>query len=47
MNLPLILVRQLTDFNYGMANATGTIMFMLGIIVLIVVRWLFKMDETD
>ena len=45
MNLPLILVRNLTDLNYGVANATATVMFLLGLIMLLVVRKLFRMEQ--
>jgi len=44
MNLSLILVRSLTDNNYGLANATGVIMFVMGILMLLVIRRLFRMD---
>ena len=44
MNLSLILVRSLTDNNYGLANATGVIMFAMGILMLLVIRRLFRMD---
>ncbi|MCL2202723.1 MAG: sugar ABC transporter permease [Defluviitaleaceae bacterium] len=45
MALPLILVRNLSNFNYGMANATAVVMFVLGIIVMLAVRKIFRMDE--
>ena len=45
MNFPLILVRNLTNLNYGMANATATVMFIIGFIMLLVVRKLFRMEQ--
>ena len=45
MNFPLILVRHLTDFNYGPANATATVMFLIGFVMLLVARKLFRMDQ--
>jgi len=46
MNLSLILVRALNDNNYGLANATGVIMFAIGILTLLAVRKLFRMDTS-
>jgi len=46
MSLSLILVRSLNDNNYGLANATGVIMFVLGILTLLAIRKLFGMDTS-
>ena len=46
MSLSLILVRALNDNNYGLANATGVVMFIIGVLVLLTVRKLFRMDES-
>jgi len=45
MTLPVMLVRNLSNFNFGMANAIAVVMFVLGIIVLVSVRKMFRMDE--
>jgi len=46
MSLSLILVRSLNDNNYGLANATGTIMFAIGILTLLAIRTLFRMNTS-
>lgn len=46
MGLALMLVKNITDYNYGVANAVGVIMLLLGGIILFVVRKSFKMDES-
>ena len=45
MTLPIILVRNLSNLNYGMANAVAVVMFVLGIVVLLAARSIFRMDE--
>lgn len=45
MGLALILVKNITDYNYGVANAVGVIMLILGVVILFAVRKSFKMDE--
>lgn len=45
MNLSLVLVRYITDYNYGMANATAVIMFLIGIAVLFVINKIFRMND--
>jgi raffinose/stachyose/melibiose transport system permease protein len=45
MNLPLILVKNISDMNYGMANATAVVMFVIGIATLLAVNKLFRMNE--
>ena len=45
MGLALILVNNLNDYNYGLANATAMIMFVIGILTLLVINRLFRMSE--
>ncbi len=45
MNIPIILVNSITDLNYGFANAAAVVMFLLGILTLLLVNWLFKMNK--
>ncbi|MDO5022066.1 MAG: sugar ABC transporter permease [Eubacteriales bacterium] len=45
MGLSLILVNNITDYNYGMANATAMVMFIIGILTLLVINRLFRMNE--
>ncbi len=45
MNIPIILVKAITDLNYGLANASAVFMFLLGIITLLVINKLFKMNN--
>lgn len=45
MGLALILVNNINDYNYGMANATAVIMFVIGILTLLVINRLFRMNE--
>ena len=46
MSLSIQLVNSITDYNYGMANAVGTIMFIIGIIMLVAIRAVFRMNES-
>jgi raffinose/stachyose/melibiose transport system permease protein len=46
MSLSLILVRNITDRNYGVANATAVVMFAMGIGVLLIISRLFRMSES-
>ncbi len=46
MSLPLILVKNITDHNFGMANATAVFMFVLGVVIMAGVNKLFQMDNT-
>ncbi len=46
MNIPLILVKSITDMKYGYANANGVIMFILGLVILAVVNRVFRMNES-
>lgn len=47
MNLTLMAVNNITDMNYGMANAIGVVMIAVGIFTLVLVNKLFRMNETD
>ncbi|MCI9151411.1 MAG: sugar ABC transporter permease [Lachnospiraceae bacterium] len=46
MGLALLLVKNITDYNYGVANAIGVIMLLLGGLILFVVRKSFRMGES-
>jgi len=46
MSLSVMLVNSITDMNYGMANAIGTIMFVIGIIVMLIIRKVFRMNQS-
>lgn len=46
MNIPIILVKSISDMKYGYANANGVIMFILGLIILAVINKAFKMNES-
>jgi raffinose/stachyose/melibiose transport system permease protein len=45
MSLSLILVRNITDNNYGLANATGMIMLLLGAFIMFMANKVFHMNE--
>ncbi|SHK82391.1 raffinose/stachyose/melibiose transport system permease protein [Anaerocolumna jejuensis DSM 15929] len=45
MNLPLILVKSISDMKYGYANANGVIMFILGLLILAIINKVFRMNE--
>jgi len=45
MSLSLILVRSITDRNFGLANATAVIMFVMGILVMLIINRIFRMNE--
>ena len=45
MNIPIILVNAITDMNFGYANAAAVVMLLLGILTLVLVNRLFRMDE--
>ncbi len=48
MNMPLYLYKTaLTQNNYGLANAQGVILIILGLIVVGVVRGIYKMDKEE
>ncbi len=46
MNIPLILVNSINDSKYGYANASGLIMLLIGIVLLVVVNKAFRMNES-
>lgn len=46
MNLPIILVKAISDMKYGYANANGVIMFILGLIILVIVNKAFRMNDS-
>lgn len=43
--LALILTKAITDFNYGLANATAMLMFVFGIGLMLLINWAFRMNE--
>ncbi len=45
MNIPIILMKAITDLNYGLANAAAVFMFVMGIVTLLVINRLFKMND--
>lgn len=45
MNIPLIMVKAITDLKYGYANAASVIMIVLGILTLVIVDKTFRMKE--
>lgn len=45
MNLPLMLVNSINNLNYGEANAIGLIMIIYGILALVLINKLFRMNE--
>lgn len=46
MNIPLILVKSIHDMKYGYANGNGVVMFILGLIILFIINWAFRMNES-
>ncbi len=46
MNLALILVKSLNDYNYGLANATAMLMFVFGILVMQIINKTMKLGES-
>lgn len=46
MSLTVLMMRAITDYNYGFANAIGVVTFIFGMLVLLVVNKLFRMGET-
>ncbi|MFV0519393.1 MAG: hypothetical protein ACK5LY_03860 [Lachnospirales bacterium] len=45
-NVPILMVDKIKDYNYGYANAMVVFMIVFGIITMIVINKLFKMNET-
>lgn len=46
MNIPLILVKAISDMNYGYANAAAVVMLVFGIVILYFINKVFKMNES-
>lgn len=46
MNLPMILVRSIQDSNYGQANVCAVVMLVIGLLTLLVVNKVFRMNES-
>lgn len=46
MSLSVLLVRAITDYNYGFANAIGVIMFIFGLIIMLLVNKVFRMGDS-
>ncbi len=46
MSFSVLLVRSISDYNYGFANAIGVIMFVFGLIVMAIVNRAFRMSDT-
>lgn len=47
MSLSVLMMRAISDYNYGFANAIGVVLFVFGVIVLVVVNKAFNMGESD
>jgi len=46
MNMPMYLYQTaLTDNNYGLANAQGVILIVMGLVVVGIIRKIYKMDK--
>lgn len=45
MSLSVLLVRSITDYNYGFANAIGVTMFIFGLIIMAVINKAFRMSD--
>ena len=46
MSLSILLVNNITDNNYGMANTVGVVMLVIGVIMLLAVQKSFRMNES-
>lgn len=46
MSLSVLLVRAISDYNYGFANAIGVAMFIMGLIVMGIITKAFRMNES-
>lgn len=46
MSFSVLLVRAISDYNYGFANAIGVVMFVFGLIVLWFINRLFRMNDS-
>lgn len=47
MSLSVLMMRSISDYNYGFANAIGVVMFIFGVIVLVCVNKAFRMGESE
>jgi raffinose/stachyose/melibiose transport system permease protein len=45
MSLSLLLVRVITDYNYGLANSVGMVMLFLGALIMLVCNRAFRMND--
>jgi raffinose/stachyose/melibiose transport system permease protein len=45
MSLSLILVRAISDYNYGLANAVAMVMLILGALIMLICNRAFRMNE--
>lgn len=45
MSYSVLLVRAITDYDYGYANAIGVVMFILGLIIMAVINKAFRMND--
>lgn len=46
MSLSVLLVRAISDYQYGFANAIGLVMFIFGLVVMLVINRAFRMSDT-
>jgi len=46
MSLSIILVKSITDRNFGVANATAIVMFLMGIGIMLLVNRVFRLNES-
>jgi len=46
MSLSLLLVNNITDMHYGMANAVAFVMFVIGILLLLAVKQIFQLNKS-
>ena len=47
MSLSVLMMRAISDYNYGFANAIGVVMFLFGILVLLIVNKVCRMGKAD
>ena len=45
MSLSMILVKNISDYNYGMANAAGMVMLILGALIMLICNRAFRMNQ--
>lgn len=46
MSFSVLLVRAITDYNYGYANAIGVVMFIIGLLIMAAVNKAFRMNDS-